>query len=125
MQAAVRILIADDHPDTRLILRDYFEAKGYAVCEAHNGEEAMACIRSARPDAVVLDIQMPRMDGIQVLREVRGDQDLRDLKILALSAHAFAEDVREISNAGADSYLAKPADPRVVIEAVRTLIEAR
>ena len=125
MQAAVRILIADDHPDTRLILRDYFEAKGFDVCEAHNGEEALACIRAARPDAVVLDIQMPRMDGIQVLREVRSDADLRDLKILALSAHAFAEDVREISNAGADSYLAKPADPRTVIEAVRSLIEAR
>lgn len=125
MQAAARILIADDHPDTRLILRDYFEAKGFAVCEAHNGEEALACIRALRPDAVVLDIQMPRMDGIQVLREVRSDDELRDLKILALSAHAFAEDVREISRAGADSYLAKPADPRTVIEAVRTLIEAR
>jgi CheY-like chemotaxis protein len=125
LQAAVRILIADDHPDTRLILRDYFEAKGFDVCEANNGEEALACIRASRPDAVVLDIQMPRMDGIQVLRVVRGDDDLRDLKILALSAHAFAEDVREISNAGADSYLAKPADPRTVIEAVRTLIAAR
>lgn len=125
MQAAVRILIADDHPDTRLVLRDYFEAKGFTVCEAHNGEEALACIRQARPDAVVLDIRMPRMDGIQVLRAIRSDDELRDLKILALSAHAFDEEVREISDAGADSYLAKPADPRLVIEAVRTLIEAR
>lgn len=124
MPAAARILIADDHPDTRLILRDYFEAKGFTVCEARNGEEAMECIRAVRPDAVVLDIQMPRMDGMQVLRAVRSDDDLRDLKILALSAHAFAEDVREISKAGANSYLAKPADPRTVIEAVRTLIEA-
>jgi CheY-like chemotaxis protein len=122
LESDPRILIADDHSDTRVILRHYFEAKGFVVSEAHNGVEALASMREARPDAVVLDIQMPHMDGIAVLREVRRDSALRDLPILALSAHAFAEDVREISEAGADRYMAKPADPRAVIDAVRELL---
>jgi two-component system cell cycle response regulator DivK len=74
------------------------------------------------PDAVVLDIQMPRKDGIQVLRAVRQDVTLRDIKVLALSAHALSDEVRQIREAGADAYLAKPADPKAVLEAVRSLI---
>lgn len=116
------ILVADDHEDTRVILRHYFEAMGYDVLEAHDGEQTLACMQTSHPDAVVLDIQMPRMDGIQVLRAVRGNGSLRDIKILALSAHALSDEVKQIREAGADMYLAKPADPKAVLEAVRTLI---
>ena len=66
------ILVADDHEDTRVILRHYFEAMGYNVLEAHDGEQTLASMKGEHPDAVVLDIQMPRMDGIEVLRAVRG-----------------------------------------------------
>ncbi|HUF25594.1 MAG TPA: response regulator [Gemmatimonadaceae bacterium] len=118
----VRVLIVDDHIDTRVILRHYFEAKGFAVCEATNGEEALECLRAERPHAMVLDIQMPKLDGIGVLRAIRGDEQLRDLPVLALSAHALVEEVREITRAGADDYIAKPADPRDVMAAVRTLL---
>ena len=71
------ILVADDHEDTRVILRHYFEAMGYDVLEAQDGEQALASMKVSHPHAVVLDIQMPRMDGIQVLRAVRGDGTLR------------------------------------------------
>jgi CheY-like chemotaxis protein len=117
------ILVADDHEDTRVILRHYFEAMGYAVLEAHDGEQTLASMKGSHPDAVVLDIQMPRMDGIQVLRAVRGDGTLRDIKILALSAHALSDEVRQIREAGADAYLAKPADPKTVLDAVRSLMD--
>lgn len=119
------ILIADDHTDTRVILRHYFEAMGFEVCEATNGAEALECLRQARPDAVVLDIQMPQLDGIAVLREIRSDDLLQDLPVLALSAHALSEEVKEIMTAGADRYIAKPADPKDVIAAIRALINGR
>ena len=117
------ILVADDHEDTRVILRHYFEAMGYNVLEAHDGEQTLASMKGEHPDAVVLDIQMPRMDGIEVLRAVRGNVTLRDIKILALSAHALSDEVRQIREAGADAYLAKPADPKAVLDAVRSLMD--
>ena len=117
------ILVVDDHEDTCVILRHYLEAMGYEVREAHDGEEALATLHVARPDAVVLDIQMPRLDGIGVLRAVRLDVELRTLPILALSAHALADEVRQIREAGADAYLSKPADPKSVVAALRKLIE--
>ena len=117
------ILVADDHEDTRVILRHYFEAMGYNVLEAHDGEQTLASLQDSHPDAVVLDIQMPRMDGIAVLRAVRGNGALRDIRILALSAHALSDEVRQIREAGADAYLAKPADPKAVVDAVRALME--
>lgn len=121
-----RVLIADDHIDTRIILRHYFEAMGFIVSEAADGREALECVRGDdRPDAVVLDIQMPHLDGIGVLREIRRDAGLSSLPVLALSAHAMVEEVREIIEAGADRYLAKPADPKEVIAAIRALLAAR
>lgn len=117
------ILVADDHEDTRVILRHYFEAMGYDVLEAHDGEQTLASLQGSHPDAVVLDIQMPRMDGIEVLRAVRGNGALCDIKILALSAHALSDEVRQIREAGADAYLAKPADPKAVLDAVRALMD--
>jgi two-component system cell cycle response regulator DivK len=120
-----RILVADDHEDTRVILRHYFEAMGFEVREARDGEETLAELNATLPDAVVLDIQMPKMDGIAVLRAVREDGALRQVPILALSAHALADEVRQIRDAGADAYLSKPADPKSVVAAVRELIERR
>lgn len=117
------ILVADDHEDTRVILRHYFEAMGYNVLEAHDGEQTLESMKGSHPDAVVLDIQMPRMDGIQVLRAVRSNGTLRDIRVLALSAHALSDEVRQIREAGADAYLAKPADPKAVLDAVRSLID--
>ena len=116
------VLIADDHFDTRVILRHYFEAMGFRVSEAGNGEEALECMHAERPDALVLDIQMPKLDGIGVLRALRADPALADLKVLALSAHAMVGEVREITLAGVDRYMAKPADPRDVLDAVCGLI---
>ena len=118
-----QILVADDHEDTRIILRHYLEAMGFEVREAHDGAEALEALHAARPDAVVLDIQMPRLDGIAVLREVRQHHELRTLPILALSAHALADEVRQIREAGASAYLSKPADPKAVVAALRELLD--
>ncbi|MEJ7812167.1 MAG: response regulator [Gemmatimonadaceae bacterium] len=120
--APLEILLVDDHEDTRIILRHYLEAKGFTVREARDGEFALAELRVRRPAAMILDIQMPRLDGIGVLHAVRADDALRSLPVLALSAHALADEVRQIRDAGADVYLAKPTDPKSVVAALRTLI---
>jgi CheY-like chemotaxis protein len=124
-EPAAEILVADDHEDTREILRAYFTAHGFRVREAKNGEEALAELEKACPDAVVLDIRMPKVDGLTVLRTVRANCGLRHVPILALSAHALPEEVREIAEAGTDAYLAKPAEPRAVLQAVHSLLAER
>ena len=116
------VLVADDHFDTRIVLRHYLEAMGHRVLEAANGAEALEVVRATRPDALVLDIQMPVLDGIQVMRILRADPDLARLPVLALSAHAMHDEVREIRAAGADHYLSKPAHPRVVHEVLTALV---
>jgi CheY-like chemotaxis protein len=121
----VDVLVVDDHEDTRIILREYLSAHGYRVREASNGEEAIAELRRACPDVMVLDIRMPKVDGLTVLRSVRGDARLCSLPVLALSAHALPDEMREISEAGTDAYLTKPAEPREILYAVRSLLAGR
>jgi CheY-like chemotaxis protein len=118
-------LIADDHVDTRVVLKHYLEAYGFDVCEAADGADALEMMRHERPDAVILDIQMPRMDGISVLRAMRADTDHHDMPVLMLSGDTQCADIREATAAGANDCLTKPAHPRAVFEAVRTLMTVR
>jgi CheY-like chemotaxis protein len=119
------VLIADDHVDTRVVLKHYLEAYGFDVCEAVDGADALEVMRHERPDAVILDVQMPRMDGFAVLRAMRADDDLHDMPVLMLSGDAQCADTHEATAAGANECLSKPAHPRAVFEAVRTLMRVR
>lgn len=122
----VEVLVADDHDDTRCILREYLQAHGYRVREARDGQEAIRELERVCPSAMVLDVRMPKMDGLEVLRAVRAKAGLCRLPILCLSAHALPEEVREIEAAGTDAYLAKPVEPRAVLVALQALLaEAR
>lgn len=126
MRAREHVLIADDHVDTRVVLRHYLEAYGFHVGEAADGADALESVRSARPDALILDVQMPRMDGIAVLKAIRADEELYDLPVLMLSGgDALCSDMQDATDAGANDCLSKPAHPRAVFEAVRTLMRVR
>ena len=103
-----RVLVADDDPDMVTILRVNLEAEGYAVEEAHDGEAAWGMARELRPDMVVLDVMMPRIDGIDVLTRMRTDPGTRDIPIVLLTAKSTDEDIWEGWRAGADYYLTKP-----------------
>jgi PAS domain S-box-containing protein len=103
-----RILVADDNPAGRELVRESLAAHVSSIVEASNGREALAKIREARPDLVLLDIQMPEMDGYAVLREIRGDPALRDLRVVALTAFAMQGDRERALQAGFDDYLTKP-----------------
>ena len=103
-----RVLVADDDPDMLTILRVNLEAEGYSVEEAHDGEAAWDKARDLRPDMVVLDVMMPRIDGINVLTRMRNDPGTCDIPIVLLTAKSTDEDIWEGWRAGADYYLTKP-----------------
>jgi two-component system, OmpR family, alkaline phosphatase synthesis response regulator PhoP len=115
------ILIADDEPSIRETAGYILESEGYTVLLAANGEEALSLIRNRRPVAVLLDIEMPRKNGLQVCREVKGDPSLRSTYIILLTARGQKKDEVEGLAAGADAYLTKPFDDE---EILRRLTEA-
>jgi CheY-like chemotaxis protein len=112
------ILLADDNAPSRELMREILEACGYDVAEAANGREALDVIRKSPPDIVLLDLQMPVMDGFAVIHAVRSDERLRLLTVIALTASAMLGDRERAIAAGFDSYIAKP----ISLESVRNQI---
>ena len=109
------ILIADDEPAIRETAGYILESEGYDVLLAANGEEAISLIRSRRPAAVLLDIEMPRKDGLAVCREVKADLALRGTYVILLTARGQKKDEVEGLAAGADAYLTKPFDDEEIL----------
>ncbi|HVT99836.1 MAG TPA: response regulator [Acidobacteriaceae bacterium] len=116
------ILIADDRPSSRELLGLVLERAGYEVLEAENGEQALERVRAGSPDLVLLDLQMPGMDGYGVLSELRAEARFASLPVLALTASAMRGDREKILEAGFTDYLAKPAAPELVRETVARLL---
>jgi PAS domain S-box-containing protein len=103
-----RVLVADDNPAGRELVRESLTDHVSSIIEAADGREALEKIRETRPDLVLLDIQMPEMDGYAVLREIRSDPALRSLRVVALTAFAMQGDRERALDAGFDDYLTKP-----------------
>ncbi len=105
-----RVLVVDDDPSTVEMLTLALEMDGYEVVSATTGAGALAAARSSRPDVLVLDVMMPGMTGLEVVRELRDDQELAGIPVLLLSAWARDVDVWSGWMAGADAYVTKPMD---------------
>jgi CheY-like chemotaxis protein len=118
------ILIADDRASSRELLRTVLQRAGYEVLEAEDGEQALAQARSGHPDMILLDLQMPGLDGFGVLAVLRGDPQFAQLPVLALTASAMRGDREKILEAGFTDYLAKPAGPEVLRETVARLLRS-
>jgi PAS domain S-box-containing protein len=116
------ILIADDNELNSSILRDYLEVSGYQVDVAQDGGEALAQARERRPALILMDIQMPGIDGMEAIRRMRADPSLRDIPIIALTALAMPGDREQCLEAGADAYLAKPVGLRELLKLIETRI---
>ena len=114
----LRVLIADDHEPTLALYADLLRIQGYQVSTARTGEGVLAQVREIRPDVIVLDIQMPGMDGITVIHHIRGDQKIADMAIIALTALAMPGDRERCLAAGANAYLAKPVSLRVLLATI-------
>jgi len=104
----MKVLIAEDSAVNRELLRELLEARGFEVTEACDGQEALETISRERPDVLLLDIGMPKLDGFGVLRKVREDPETADLPVLAVTAYAMRGDRERILSAGFDAYLSKP-----------------
>lgn len=118
------VLIADDMPINRLPHLDYLEAKGFRTLSVDNGEQAVEAVTRHKPAAVLMDIQMPVMDGLEAIRRIRANRDplVAQTPIIALTALAMSGDKEACMNAGANDYVSKPASPRDVCERVSVLI---
>src|SRR5512146_866593 len=103
-----RILIVEDKPNSRELLRAVLEQQGYAVTEAGDGEEALMMIRQEAPDLVLMDLQIPARNGFDVLQEIRKDARLTELAVVAITANAMPGDREKVLAAGFTGYIAKP-----------------
>lgn len=116
------VLIVEDNEDSRTIYREFLEYSGYRVVEATNGAEAIEVARRELPDVILMDISMPRMDGLTATRILKADAGLCAVPIIALTAHAMLADEEMALSAGCDGYLAKPVEPRAVRDEVERRI---
>jgi CheY-like chemotaxis protein len=123
MTSARLVLVADDEEDILTLVSTIVERAGHEVVSVRDGAQALAAIRERRPDLVVLDISMPEVDGLEVLRRVRADGETRELPVLLLSARAQEADVRRGFDTGASAYVKKPFSPSELARRVDELLE--
>lgn len=116
------VLIAEDNPVNRELLRELLEMRGYAVVETCNGQEAMEQLHKAQPDILLLDLNMPVLDGFGTIEKIRKHPAFRTLPVLAVTAYAMRGDREKILSAGFDGYLSKPIDPTVLHQELRRLL---
>ena len=120
-----RILVVDDEIYIVHILEFSLTMEGYSILTASDGEEALRVIESERPDLIVLDIMMPKLDGYEVCRRLRQDEQFQELPVILLSAKGRPIDREAGLQAGADDYITKPFSPRKLLEKIRELLERK
>jgi CheY-like chemotaxis protein len=116
------ILVVDDDPVIQKLLAVNFEMEGYHVVTASDGEEALDRVAAERPAVVVLDVMMPKVDGIEVLRRIKANPITANTPVLLLSAKAQAQDIDDGMAAGADFYLTKPFEPLDLLDRVAWML---
>ena len=116
------ILVVEDQEDNRQILRDLLGNAGYELTEAENGEEAIAAVARRRPDLILMDIQLPVMDGYEATRRIRTNTDLKSVPIIAVTSYALAGDEDKALAAGCNGYVSKPYSPRDLLAKVRAYL---
>jgi class 3 adenylate cyclase len=119
------ILIVDDMPANLHILQLRLAAHGYEILTATDGEEALAAAREKQPDLILLDIMMPKMDGLEVCRQLRADTSLPFMPIIMITAKADSQDVVAGLEAGGDEYLAKPVDQGALVARVKSMLRIK
>ena len=117
-----RILVVEDTEDNRRILRDLLTHAGYQVLEAVNGERGVAAAAEYRPDLILMDVQLPVLDGYEAARRIRADAGLAHIPIIAVTSYALSGDEAKARAAGCDGYVAKPFSPRMLLAKIREFL---
>ena len=110
-----RILVVEDTPDNRQILRDLLTSAGYEVIEAINGAEGVAAAIEHLPDLILMDIQLPVLDGYEATRRIKAHAATANMPIIAVTSYALSGDETKAREAGCDGYVAKPFSPRQLL----------
>lgn len=113
------ILVVEDQADNRRILRDLLANAGYELIEAESGEEALTAVETKRPDLILMDIQLPVMDGYEATRRIRSNPELKSVPIIAVTSYALAGDEAKALAAGCTAYITKPFSPRSLLAKVQ------
>ena len=119
-----KILVVEDTEDNRQILRDLLGMAGYDMIEAHDGAEGVAQATAHKPDLILMDIQMPVMDGYEATRQIKANPELKAIPIVAVTSYALSGDEAKARAAGCDGYIAKPYSPRQMLAKVREILGA-
>lgn len=113
------ILVVEDQEDNRRIVRDLLMSAGYEVIEAATGEEGVTMATTHRPDVILMDIQLPGLDGYEATRRIKADPVLSRIPIIAVTSYALSGDDVKAREAGCDAYVSKPFSPRALLAKVR------
>jgi two-component system cell cycle response regulator DivK len=114
-----RILVVEDQDDLRAILRDLLTGSGYDVAEAADGQAGVARAKAERPDLILMDIQLPVLDGYETTRQIKSDPDLKATPIIAVSSFAMKGDEEKARAAGCDHYVTKPYSPLQLLRIIQ------
>jgi two-component system, cell cycle response regulator DivK len=117
-----RILVVEDQEDNRRIVRDLLTSAGYALIEATDGEAGVRLAKEQLPDLILMDIQLPVLDGYEATRRIKGDPELRAIPIVVVTSYALSGDDQKAMAAGSDAYIAKPFSPRELLATIRQFL---
>lgn len=117
-----RILVVEDIEDNRRIMRDLLASAGLECLEAHDGEAAVSAAMQHRPDLIMMDVQLPVLDGYEAIRKIRADRGLEHIPIIAVTSYALSGDEEKAMAAGCDRYVTKPFSPRQLLATIRELL---
>jgi two-component system cell cycle response regulator DivK len=117
-----RILVVEDQADNRRILHDLLTSAGYEIIEAENGQEALDVVARERPNLILMDIQLPVLDGYEATRRIKADPELRAIPIIVITSYALSGDESKARAAGCDAYVTKPFSPRAVLAKIREYV---
>ena len=116
---STRILVVEDQADNRRILHDLLSSVGYEILEAVTGDEGVTLAATQRPDLILMDVQLPGIDGYEATRRIKADPALRHIPIIAVTSYALSGDDVKAFEAGCDAYFAKPYDPIALLAKIR------
>jgi two-component system, cell cycle response regulator DivK len=119
-----RILVVEDQEDNRQILQDLLTSADFEVIEAEEGEAGVAAAAAHHPDLILMDIQLPILDGYEATRRLKADAALRSIPVIAVTSYALGGDDDKARGAGCDAYFAKPYSPRQLLAKVREYLTA-
>jgi two-component system, cell cycle response regulator DivK len=121
--AGKRILVIEDHEENRRLLRDLLTSFGYELIEAVTGEEGVIAAENERPNLILMDIQLPGIDGYETTRRIKANPALNRIPVIAVTSYALSGDDIKAFAAGCDGYVTKPFDPADLLEKIREYLD--